>query len=69
MGGKTVKGKLEDGKTLTLLKLVKDSPSLFLIVVGKETFATIEKVYDTAFALSRTFMCNVKVPAMVSYWV
>jgi hypothetical protein len=61
-GGKTVRVKLEDSAILTLLLLLKVSPPLLVIDVGKEIFAFIGNVYGFASAPSRTFMDNVELP-------
>ena len=48
-----------------LFELLKVSPPLFVIVFGKEIFATMGMVYaDIGFALFKTFMCKVEVPAL-----
>ena len=61
-GGKTVRVKLEDSIMLTLLLLLKVSPPLFVMDVGKEIFAITGKVYGFASAPSRAFMCKVELP-------
>ena len=48
-----------------LFELLKVSPPLFVIVFGKEIFATMGMVYaDIGFALFKTFMCKVEVPTL-----
>ena len=44
-GGKTVRVKLEDSTILTLRLLLKVSPPLFVMDVGKEMFAITGNVY------------------------
>ena len=57
-GGKTVKVRLEDSIILILLLLLKVSPPLFVIDVGKEMFALMGNVYDLGFAVSLAFIFN-----------
>jgi hypothetical protein len=46
----------------TLLFLLKVSPPLFVIDVGKEILATIGKVYDFGFTESRAFIFKAELP-------
>ena len=54
--------KLEDSTILTLRLLLKVSPPLFVMDVGKEMFAITGNVYGFASAPSRTFKCKVELP-------
>jgi hypothetical protein len=57
-GGKTVRVRFEDSTILTLLLLLKVSPPLFVIEVGKEIFAVIGNVYVLGSAVALAFRSN-----------
>jgi hypothetical protein len=54
-GGKTVRVRFEDSTILTLLLLLKVSPPLFVIEVGKEIFAVIGNVCVLGSAVALAF--------------